>query len=96
MEEYAENNEVSKGFVYSLLRIWESKSNNIKHNLSSSDDWSDDIHARLSSKEFVPLFKYKLRLIKDDDVKKDIDKKGIKFMPWIKTPVSWVSLRSRG
>lgn len=95
LEEYTEDKKVSKGFVYSLLRIWESKFKNKKHNLSSDDDWSDDVHNRLSSKAFVPLFKYKLRLINDKDVQEDIDKKGIKFMPWIKTPVSWVSLRLR-
>ena len=50
---------------------------------------------RLTSKAFMPLFKYKLRLIHDNELKEDIDKNGIKYMPWIKTPVSWVSLRLR-
>ncbi|WP_295613673.1 type III-A CRISPR-associated protein Cas10/Csm1 [uncultured Methanobrevibacter sp.] len=95
LESYTENKNVSKGFVYSLLRIWESKFNRKKQHLSSGDDWSDDIHNRLSSKAFVPIFKYKLRLISDKDIRNDIDKKGIKLMPWIKTPVSWVSLRLR-
>ena len=95
LESYTENKDVSKGFVYSLLRIWESKFNRKKQHLSSSDEWSDDIHNRLSSKAFVPIFKYKLRLISDKDTRSYIDKKGIKLMPWIKTPVSWVSLRLR-
>ena len=95
LESYTENKDVSKGFVYSLLRIWESKFNRKKQHLSSGDDWSDDIHNRLSSKAFVPIFKYKLRLISDKDTRSYMDKKGIKLMPWIKTPVSWVSLRLR-
>ena len=49
----------------------------------------------MSSKSYIPMFKYKLRLIKNREVKDYIDKNGIKFMPWIKTPVSWVSLRLR-
>ena len=95
LEGYTEDKKVSKGFVYSLLRIWESKFKHGKVNLSSSDDWNDNIHDRLSSKAFVPLFKYKLRLISDKDIRNEIDEKGIKLMPWIKTPVSWVSLRLR-
>ena len=95
LESYTEDKKVSKGFVYSLLRIWQSKFNRKKQRLSSNEDWNDDIHNRLSSKAFVPIFKYKLRLISDKDTRNDIDKKGIKLMPWIKTPVSWVSLRLR-
>lgn len=95
LESYTEDKKVSKGFVYSLLRIWQSKFNRKKQRLSSNEDWNDDIHIRLSSKAFVPIFKYKLRLISDKDTRNDIDKKGIKLMPWIKTPVSWVSLRLR-
>ena len=49
----------------------------------------------MSIKRFVPLFKYKLRLVKDKEVFEDLNKKGLKFMPWIKIPVSWVSLRMR-
>ena len=41
------------------------------------------------------MFKYKLRIIKDKDIREDLDKNGIKYMPWIKTPVSWASLRLR-
>ena len=95
LESYTENKQVSKGFVYSLLRIWESSFKHKKFNLSSKDDWDDDVHRRLSSKAFVPLFKYKLRLINDINIRNEIDKEGIKLMPWIKTPVSWVSLRLR-
>ena len=93
LEENTENKKISKGIVYSFLRIWQLKSN--KNTLSSIDEWEEDVRSRLSSKAFVPLFKYKLRLIKDEEIRNYIDKNGIKFMPWIKTPVSWVSLRLR-
>ena len=58
-------------------------------------EWNEDIQKRLTNKSYIPIFKYKLRLIKDKQVREDLDKKGLKFMPWIKIPVSWVSLRMR-
>ena len=85
---------MSKGFTYSLLNIWE-KTFNKNVNVSNEYDWNEDMQKRLTSKAFMPLFKYKLRLIKNQEIRNDIDKNGIKFMPWIKTPVSWVSLRLR-
>ena len=38
---------------------------------------------------------YKLRLIKNKKTREDLAKQTIKYMPWIKTPVSWTSLRLR-
>ena len=94
LEDKTENKKLSKGFVYSLLNIWESNFDR-KVNISNEKEWNNDIRNRLSTKAFIPIFKYKLRLIKDRDVKDNIDKKGIKFMPWIRIPVSWTSLRLR-
>ena len=93
LEDKNESKEVSRGFTHSLLNIWEK--NFTKNNISNEKEWNDDIQKRLSTKSYVPLFKYKLRLIKNQEIRNDIDKNGIKFMPWIKTPVSWVSLRLR-
>lgn len=93
LEDKTENKELSKGFVYSLLNIWQ---NNYKKSYISNEyEWNEDTRSRLSSRSFIPLFKYKLRLIKNKELRDDIDKNGIKYMPWIKTPVSWVSLRLR-
>ena len=75
------------------MNIWEN--NFTKTNISNEKEWNDDIQKRLSTKSYIPLFKYKLRLISNKDLRDDIDKNGIKYMPWIKTPVSWVSLRLR-
>lgn len=94
LEDKTENKQLSKGFTYSLLNIWE-KTFNKNVNVSNEYDWNEDMQKRLTSKAFMPLFKYKLRLIHDNELKEDIDKNGIKYMPWIKTPVSWVSLRLR-
>ena len=46
------------------------------------------------SKTEVLVSNDKLRLINDKNVHKNLNE-GIKFMPWIKIPVSWVSLRMR-
>lgn len=94
LEDKNESKEISRGFTYSLLNIW---NNSYKKtiNISNKDDWIKDIQKRMSTKAYVPLFKYKLRLIKNREIRDKIDKDGIKFMPWIKTPVSWVSLRLR-
>lgn len=94
LEQKTENKELSKGFTYSLLNIWD-KTFVKNRNISSEKEWNEDIQKRLTSKAFMPLFKYKLRLIRDSELRDVIDKKGIKYMPWIKTPVSWVSLRLR-
>lgn len=94
LESYVEDNKLSKGFIYSLLNIWDSTFTKKMLNISSDGEWNKDMNNRLSTKAFVPLFKYKLRLIKGN-LRDDIDKNGIKYMPWIKTPVSWVSLRLR-
>ena len=94
LEEKNESKEISRGFTYSLLNIWENNFTK-NSNISNEKEWKEDIQKRLSTKAYVPLFKYKLRLINNREIRDEIDKNGIKFMPWIKTPVSWVSLRLR-
>lgn len=89
-----ESKEISRGFTYSLLNIWENNFTK-KVKISSEYDFNEDIQKRLSTKSYLPVFKYKLRLINNREIRDYIDKNGIKFMPWIKTPVSWVSLRLR-
>lgn len=94
LEEYCMDEKLSKGIVYSMLHLWQ---NNYKYHglIANESEWDDDIHNRLSIRRFVPLFKYKLRLVKNKDAYVCLNKKGLKFMPWIKIPVSWVSLRMR-
>lgn len=94
LEEFCMDEKLSKGIIYSMLHLWQ---NNYKNTglLSNESKWDEDAHNRLSIRRFVPLFKYKLRLVKDKEVHETLNKKGLKFMPWIKIPVSWVSLRMR-
>ena len=95
LEEYNSQSKVSKGHIYSMLNMWHSTFGKTQDIIDDKDEWIDINTARLNKRSFVPLYKYKLRLIKDKHVRECLDKKGIKFMPWIKIPVSWVSLRMR-
>ena len=94
LEDYNEKSKVSKGIIYSMLKMWQSNFSNPSI-ITDKDEWEEINTGRLNKKAFVPLYKYKLRLIKDKTIRETLDKKGIKFMPWIKIPVSWVSLRMR-
>ena len=95
LESYAENKKISMGIVYSLLKIWESRSNVKSIEINNENDWYNDVNERISKRAYVPMLKYKLRLISDRTLRNELDKKTMKFMPWIKVPVSWVSLRLR-
>ena len=95
LEKLREENKLSAGFVYSLMHIWE-KSNDLGELLDYNEDaWIKYNLAKASCGTFMPRFVYKLRLIKDKKLKKDLTENGRKFMPWIKVPVSWSSLRLR-
>jgi len=95
LENYTNADDLSRGMIYTFLRLWQNtfKSSNLL--TTTSKQWEDENQARLQKKSYIPQFKYKLRLIKKADIRNDIDKKGIKYMPWIKIPVSWASLRTR-
>lgn len=95
LEEYNANSKVSKGLIYSMLNMWHSTYGKNTFIIKNKDQWNDLNADRISKKKFVPLYKYKLRLVKDRQVRECLDKRGIKFMPWIRIPVSWVSLRMR-
>lgn len=87
LEELNKKNKISKGLVYSMLFMWESTFGGID---SPSQDKS-----RLIKRNYVPMFKYKLRTVQDSRVREELNREGVKFMPWIKIPASWVSLRTR-
>lgn len=87
LEELNKKNKISKGLVYSMLFMWESTFGGIN---SPSHDKS-----RLIKRNYVPMFKYKLRTVQDLKVRDELNREGLKFMPWIKIPASWVSLRTR-
>jgi len=92
---------ISRGFLYTMLNLWQ-KYFESPELLNNKDDWNKDLNKRCHNKRFVPIFKYKVRAIKGDKISKDelefikkFDKKGREFLPWIKIPVSWASLRTR-
>lgn len=90
LESLYEAKEVSKGFIYSLLRMWR----------RSFDKFGDDLsmieNKRTSEHDHVPLLKYQVvRTFKEPKKMEEVED-GIKpYMPWIRIPVSWVSLRMR-
>ncbi|MCL2115327.1 MAG: type III-A CRISPR-associated protein Cas10/Csm1 [Methanobrevibacter sp.] len=95
LEEYVENDDISRGMIYTMLRLWQDTFRDYSEIPSNSDEWEENNRCRMQKKKYVPKFKYKLRLIKDTIIRDDLDKKGVKFMPWIRIPVSWTSLRTR-
>ncbi len=94
LENYQINDELSSGFVYSLLKLWyQYIYNGISP--SSEEELSDINRKRCCKRSFVPQLKYKLRTISDKNIRDEIDRETITFMPWIKIPVSLASLRMR-
>lgn len=90
LEKLTEEGRISKGLVYSMLMMWNNTFNKpYLGNIGSCD------RIRLQRRNYVPLFKYKLRTVKDHGLREDLNREGLKFMPWIKIPASWVSLRTR-
>ena len=94
LESLQENNKISSGFVYSLLKLW-NQYIYIGANPNTQEELFDENMRRIGSKRFVPQVKYKLRTISDKKIREEIDKETIQKMPWIKIPVSLVSLRMR-
>lgn len=87
LEDLNEEGKISKALVYSMLVLWEGTFGGMN---SPRDDKS-----RIQRKNYVPLFKYKIRTVKDHKVREELNHDGLKFMPWIRVPASWVSLRTR-
>jgi len=96
---------ISKSFVYSLLYLWHDTfgDRDVRgREKRTSSELTDKI--KLERKRYVPYFKYKLaRSMKEDirderlkSIGNDLKEKGVRYMPWIKIPVSWVSFRTRG
>ncbi|WP_303247198.1 type III-A CRISPR-associated protein Cas10/Csm1 [uncultured Methanobrevibacter sp.] len=93
LESYREMNKVSSGFIYSLLKIWDSPDVGKLTNYTP-EKWREYNFKKISTKHFVPMLMYKLRLVKGN-TKDVLARDCVKYMPWIKIPVSWVSLRLR-
>lgn len=81
---------MSKSFVYSLLRMWGRSFNKF------GDDLRKIENHRITEHDHVPLLKYQLaRTLKDRKRMEEVEGMIKPYMPWIRIPVSWVSLRTR-
>lgn len=86
-EDLIENKEVSKSFVYSLLDMW-------NFNFGNSEKLNDK--AIREKKAYIYHLKYQLaRNVQNKQLREKLDKQVQKHFPWIRIPVSWVSLRTR-
>ena len=86
LEDHVAERNVSKGFIYSLMRMWQS-------NFGYGEGPIDKI--RLEKRAHIPLLKYKLARTVKKEIRENLDKQIQQVFPWIKIPVSWVSLRTR-
>lgn len=90
---------IPRNFIFSLLKIWEkNKSQQISQidekNIDDEDLWYKLNRAKASTGLFLPKYYYKLSDV-DIGIRDDLAS-CFKFIPWIKIPVSWVSLRRGG
>ncbi|GAA5818350.1 MAG: type III-A CRISPR-associated protein Cas10/Csm1 [Methanobrevibacter sp. CfCl-M3] len=101
LENYVNEDYLSNGMIYSMLNLWRNSFSIETKLFNNGEDWCNDIiNNRRRKKGYVPLYYYKLkRSIKNDKKGKgiieELAKDGVKFMPWIPIPISWVSLRNR-
>ncbi len=93
LEKEVENKNISKGFLYSLAKMWLGTFGDLKTLKNIEEFRGCGIHER---KGYMPYLKYKLiRSIKKQEIRLDIEQNIKPIMPWIRVPVSWVSLRLR-
>lgn len=97
LEEYNSQNKLSKGIIYSMLYLWKDYFEEESGIVFNQEKWEEVNFKKCNgTKEFVPKFAYRLRdMNQNTDEYKTVLKEGIKNMPWIKIPISWVSLRMR-
>lgn len=89
LENLVEDKEISTGFIYSLLSMWKMSFGKCQDNLEKLEK------SRHTNHNHVPYLHYKLaRSFKNEEVEK-IEEIIKPIMPWIRIPVSWVSLRTR-
>ncbi len=87
LENFVGSKQISKSFIYSLLEMW-------NFNFGYDKELNDKVIRE--KKAYVPYLKYQLaRNVRNKEVREALDKRVQKNFPWIKIPVSWVSLRTR-
>jgi CRISPR-associated protein Csm1 len=95
LEKLHDNKKISKNFLYSMLKLWQENFYDESKNVYSLEQWEYMSINRVNNHSYVPMLKYKISKINDKKTRELFNKDYWKFLPWIRIPVSWVSLRSR-
>ena len=95
LENLRGNGKISAGFVYSLLHMWEHKTDISELKEFNEESWENYNILKYSKKAYIPSLYYKLRIVKDSELKEELKNDLKDMMPWIRVPVSWSSLRLR-
>lgn len=93
LEKKVEKKELSKGFIYSLLKMWHLTFGDLEsfEGIENSRGSGQFVRRR-----YMPYLKYQLmRTIRNEDERHAVENLIKPCMDWIKIPVSWVSLRTR-
>ncbi|MBP2132413.1 CRISPR-associated protein Csm1 [Methanomicrobium sp. W14] len=87
-------NKVSRGMIYSFLRLWNQTWGDTT---KTGCTFENAMNARVNRKRFVPHLKYMMkRNIRDTAVRSEVEKLiSPDMFGWIKLPVYWTSLRMR-
>ena len=96
LEEEVNRKELSKGFIFSLLRIWNTGfGDSIIKDLDELRSKGERCEIkRIQTKKWMPHFKWKIAKLKKEK-RPDVETETKKHIPWIRIPVSWVSLKMR-
>ena len=91
---------ITRSFIYDLMTIWEkNKPSQIEgideKNIDNEELWYKYNVGKVSTRLFIPKYYHRLSFIENTEIRNDLVA-CFKFMPWIKIPVSWVSLRRGG
>ncbi|MFX0173063.1 MAG: type III-A CRISPR-associated protein Cas10/Csm1 [Candidatus Hodarchaeota archaeon] len=90
LENLIQNRKISKNFLYSLLKMWQTT-------FADVPDLKSLERVRLQRKRYVPLLFYQLarQFGKKKELMEEMENMIKPLIPWIRIPVSWVSLRTR-
>ena len=90
LEHLVKSQQISKSFIYSLLAMW-------KKTFQDIPDIGTLEEVRNQRKRYMPLLYYQLarHFPKDEQKRIEMENNIKPKMPWIRLPVSWVSLRTR-
>ncbi|MCK5109840.1 MAG: hypothetical protein KAR25_09125, partial [Methanosarcinales archaeon] len=93
LEKRVEDKRLSKGFIYSLLRMWWITFGDLR-SLKDIENARGSGHT--VRRLYMPYLKYQLaRTIRNKDDRLAVEEMVKPSMGWIRIPVSWVSLRTR-